>query len=64
MIKKVFLVSNMKFNEALITNNQVTLFAVLAGVVFSLIALTCTQGIRLISKLALLFLLHENDFEF
>jgi hypothetical protein len=44
----------MIFNEALITNSQLTLFAMLAGVVFALIKLTFTHYIAIFFQLALL----------
>ncbi len=46
---------NMIFNDALIANRQLALFAVLAGVVFALIKLTLMQGIALFFELSHLF---------
>jgi hypothetical protein len=45
----------MIFNEALIANSQLTLFLMLAGVVFGLITLTFTQRIALFFELSRLF---------
>jgi hypothetical protein len=45
----------MTFNEALIANSQLKLFAVLAGVVFALLSLTFTQLIALFFELSHLF---------
>jgi hypothetical protein len=45
----------MIYNEALIANNQLKLFAVLAGVVLALITLTFMQSIAVFFQLAHLF---------